>query len=93
VPQFTEVLASFRRELLSQVFAVASFAVASFGVASFCNRTFYLQIFCCEFAQFSMSYQVIARKWRPQTFGDLVGQGHVTETLQNAIRNNRVAHA
>jgi len=40
-----------------------------------------------------MSYQVIARKWRPQTFGDLVGQAHVTETLQNAIRNNRVAHA
>ena len=40
-----------------------------------------------------MSYQVIARKWRPQTFGDLVGQTHVTETLQNAIRNNRVAHA
>ena len=40
-----------------------------------------------------MSYQVIARKWRPQTFADLVGQGHVTETLQNAIRNNRVAHA
>jgi DNA polymerase III subunit gamma/tau len=42
---------------------------------------------------FPMSYQVIARKWRPQTFADLVGQGHVTETLQNAIRNNRVAHA
>ena len=40
-----------------------------------------------------MSYQVIARKWRPQTFTDLVGQAHVTETLQNAIRNNRVAHA
>jgi DNA polymerase III subunit gamma/tau len=40
-----------------------------------------------------MTYQVIARKWRPQTFGDLVGQGHVTETLANAIRNNRVAHA
>jgi len=40
-----------------------------------------------------MSYQVIARKWRPQTFRDLVGQGHVTETLQNAVRNNRVAHA
>src|ERR1700736_6710294 len=40
-----------------------------------------------------MSYQVIARKWRPQTFGDLVGQTHVTETLRNAIRNNRVAHA
>jgi DNA polymerase III subunit gamma/tau len=40
-----------------------------------------------------MSYQVIARKWRPQTFRDLVGQAHVTETLANAIKNNRVAHA
>jgi DNA polymerase III subunit gamma/tau len=40
-----------------------------------------------------MNYQVIARKWRPQTFGDLVGQQHVTETLANAIKNNRVAHA
>src|SRR5215472_6770814 len=40
-----------------------------------------------------MTYQVIARKWRPQTFADLVGQTHATETLQNAIRNNRVAHA
>jgi DNA polymerase III subunit gamma/tau len=40
-----------------------------------------------------MSYQVIARKWRPQTFKDLVGQTHVTETLANAIKNNRVAHA
>jgi DNA polymerase-3 subunit gamma/tau len=40
-----------------------------------------------------MAYQVIARKWRPQTFRDLVGQGHVTETLANAIRSDRVAHA
>src|SRR4030081_3750666 len=40
-----------------------------------------------------MAYQVIARKWRPQTFRDLVGQGHVTDTLANAIRNDRVAHA
>jgi DNA polymerase-3 subunit gamma/tau len=40
-----------------------------------------------------MPYQVIARKWRPQTFADLVGQTHVTETLRNAIKNNRVAHA
>jgi DNA polymerase-3 subunit gamma/tau len=43
--------------------------------------------------QTRMTYQVIARKWRPQTFADLVGQTHVTETLRNAIRNNRVAHA
>jgi DNA polymerase-3 subunit gamma/tau len=40
-----------------------------------------------------MSYQVIARKWRPQTFDDIVGQQHVTETLKNAIKNDRVAHA
>jgi DNA polymerase-3 subunit gamma/tau len=40
-----------------------------------------------------MSYQVIARKWRPQTFGEVVGQEHVTRTLANAIRANRVAHA
>src|SRR5271165_2489296 len=40
-----------------------------------------------------MSYKVIARKYRPQTFTDLVGQQHVTKTLANAIKNNRVAHA
>ena len=40
-----------------------------------------------------MSYQVIARKWRPQTFNDLVGQQHVTDTLKNAVKNDRVAHA
>jgi len=40
-----------------------------------------------------MSYQVIARKWRPQTFEAIVGQKHATETLQNAIRTGRVAHA
>jgi DNA polymerase III subunit gamma/tau len=40
-----------------------------------------------------MAYQVIARKWRPQTFADVVGQRHVTQTLENAIASNRVAHA
>lgn len=40
-----------------------------------------------------MSYQVIARKWRPQTFAEIVGQQHVTRTLQNAIQIDRVAHA
>jgi DNA polymerase-3 subunit gamma/tau len=40
-----------------------------------------------------MSYQVIARKWRPRNFGDLVGQTHVTQTLENAITKGRVAHA
>ncbi len=40
-----------------------------------------------------MSYLVLARKWRPQTFAEIVGQEHVSDTLQNAIRSNRVAHA
>ncbi|MDD4816981.1 MAG: DNA polymerase III subunit gamma/tau [Victivallaceae bacterium] len=38
-------------------------------------------------------YQVIARKWRPRTFGDVVGQEHVLRTLKNAIKANRTAHA
>jgi DNA polymerase-3 subunit gamma/tau len=40
-----------------------------------------------------MSYQVIARKWRPQTFAEVIGQEHVTRTLANAIVSGRVAHA
>src|SRR5438093_1269961 len=40
-----------------------------------------------------MSYQVIARKYRPQRFSDVVGQEHVTQTLANAISQNRIAHA
>jgi DNA polymerase-3 subunit gamma/tau len=39
-----------------------------------------------------MSYTVIARKWRPQTFVELIGQEHVAKTLQNAIANDRIAH-
>jgi DNA polymerase-3 subunit gamma/tau len=41
----------------------------------------------------STAYQVIARKWRPQTFDDVVGQDHVMRTLKNAIARNRIAHA
>ncbi|HEX7517194.1 MAG TPA: DNA polymerase III subunit gamma/tau [Chthoniobacterales bacterium] len=40
-----------------------------------------------------MSYQVFARKYRPQTFDDLVGQAHVMRTLKNAVEQNRLAHA
>ncbi|HRY50107.1 MAG TPA: DNA polymerase III subunit gamma/tau [Candidatus Paceibacterota bacterium] len=40
-----------------------------------------------------MAYQVIARKYRPQRFADVVGQDHVTQTLANAIAQNRIAHA
>jgi len=40
-----------------------------------------------------MAYEVLARKWRPKHFEDVVGQEHVTRTLKNAIEINRVAHA
>lgn len=40
-----------------------------------------------------MAYEVLARKWRPQQFSDVVGQDHVTQTLVNAIEQERVAHA
>jgi DNA polymerase III subunit gamma/tau len=40
-----------------------------------------------------MSYQVIARKYRPQTFADVIGQEHVTQTLTHAIEQHRIAHA
>src|SRR5690242_17411526 len=40
-----------------------------------------------------MKYQVIARKFRPQVFEDVVGQKPIVQTLQNAIRMNRIGHA
>ncbi len=39
-----------------------------------------------------MSYQVLARKYRPQRFGEVIGQEHVTRTLKNAIEQGRIAH-
>ena len=60
-----------------------SYAVKSVGISSkFSN-----------FSAVSSTYQVIARKWRPQTFADVVGQDHVVRTLTNAINQNRIAHA
>lgn len=38
-------------------------------------------------------YRVLYRKWRPQTFSDVAGQPHITETLSNEVRENRLAHA
>jgi len=40
-----------------------------------------------------MTYQVMARKWRPQTFEQVIAQEHATRTLQNAIRSERIGHA
>jgi DNA polymerase-3 subunit gamma/tau len=40
-----------------------------------------------------MAYQVIARKWRPQTFDEVTGQEHITRTLRNAVEHERLHHA
>jgi DNA polymerase-3 subunit gamma/tau len=40
-----------------------------------------------------MQYQVLARKWRPRNFQELVGQDHVSRTLLNALQSGRLAHA
>jgi len=44
-------------------------------------------------AQNQQSYQVLARKWRPKQFDEIIGQEHVTTTLRNAIEQDRLAHA
>ena len=40
-----------------------------------------------------MVYQALYREWRPQTFGDVVGQNHVSQTLRNALARDQIAHA
>ncbi|HEY4636752.1 MAG TPA: DNA polymerase III subunit delta, partial [Burkholderiales bacterium] len=40
-----------------------------------------------------MSYQVLARKWRPRNFASLVGQEHVVRALRHALEQNRLHHA
>ena len=40
-----------------------------------------------------MSYKALYRKYRPETFENVVGQKHIIQTLQNAIKTNKVAHA
>jgi DNA polymerase III subunit gamma/tau len=43
--------------------------------------------------EIAMSYEVLARKWRPLTFDDVVGQEHISRTLKKAVETNRVSHA
>ena len=40
-----------------------------------------------------MSYEVLARKWRPQTFDEVIGQDHITRTLKQAVESSRLSHA
>jgi len=42
---------------------------------------------------FQLAYTALYREWRPKTFDEVVGQSHVTTTLKNQIKNNRIAHA
>ncbi len=46
-----------------------------------------------NFQRIRMSYQVLARKWRPQSFPEMVGQAHVVRALTNALEHNRLHHA
>src|SRR5678809_884904 len=43
--------------------------------------------------EIDMSYEVLARKWRPLTFDDVVGQEHISRTLKMAVESDRVSHA
>jgi DNA polymerase III subunit gamma/tau len=58
-----------------------------------CSASAVVALAFLEFSDDGMSYQVIARKYRPQRFADVVGQEHVTQTLANAIAQKRIAHA
>ena len=40
-----------------------------------------------------MSYQVLARKWRPKNFNEVIGQDHITRTLKNSVKTQKIAHA
>ncbi len=62
-------------------------------LATYFNFGFAIAAFGFGLAPVSSTYQVIARKWRSQTFDDVVGQEHVVRTLKNAITRGRIAHA
>jgi DNA polymerase-3 subunit gamma/tau len=68
------------------------FERAAFRLPAGGSSAFILQRSTFPF-RLSSPYQVIARKWRPQTFDDVVGQDHVVRTLKNAITRQRIAHA
>ena len=47
----------------------------------------------CQRKRVSLTYQALYRKWRPQTFDEVVGQSHITETLKNQVKSGRLSHA
>ena len=51
------------------------------------------QVFYEEKGSETMAYQALYRKYRPQTFSDVVGQEHITETLKNELANGKMVHA
>src|SRR5260370_13807320 len=57
------------------------------------SHSYSLQVPGVRLATLSMSYQVLARKWRPKRFSELAGQEHVVQALTNAIKRGRLHHA
>ena len=68
-------------------------SMLSVGCWMFCLVAFQLPRVLPRAHILRVSYTVFARKYRPQTFDDVVGQDHITRTLRNAIEHHRLAHA
>src|ERR1700741_3567085 len=60
-----------------------------------CGSALWISAFHSKFSihHSALSYQVLARKWRPQRFDEVIGQRGVTQTLRNAIAANRIAQS
>jgi DNA polymerase III subunit gamma/tau len=66
--------------------------VWGFGILTFCRRSSF-EILNFPFLDCHMEYTVLARRFRPQSFGEVIGQEIISQALRNAIASNRVAHA
>lgn len=67
--------------------------VAADSCASYVADTIAALLLYPQIIEPAMNYQVLARKWRPHNFTEVVGQNHVVKTLSNALRNDRLHHA
>lgn len=65
---------------------------ASFFVVRYNYKFSKIIIFIVKRVLF-LAYTALYREWRPQTFSEVVGQEHITTTLKNQVKNNRIAHA
>jgi len=58
-----------------------------------CSAAYFYAFFVYSYFGGFMSYQVLARKYRPQSFDQMIGQNHISQTLTNALKNDRIPHA